>query len=309
MQERRKYEQWLDDLERKKDSTPTKVFDRVRQDYMGRLQTVMEQLKEHTKTLQDHARSLHTRLRELEAAEQAHTEEQAEAELRANVGEITHSEWESSSRKAARELNKIRENQEVVADELNQIRDVLDEKDDDESSSPRTAAEFDELEFLKSVVGAGPTTSELPVRKPTPPSAPEHGTPASSRPVADRQSTQRLAEPTSEPRPMAPKTASSQPSSTPAAEVSTGAPAQTSPRTPAPVAAVSPPQTTERDTPAPSPTVTPSKVPQVPSDNALGISEEDAPEQPRTLKCSDCGTMNYASEWYCEKCGAELANI
>lgn len=26
----------------------------------------------------------------------------------------------------------------------------------------------------------------------------------------------------------------------------------------------------------------------------------------RTLRCSECGAMNKASEWYCEKCGAEL---
>jgi uncharacterized OB-fold protein len=32
-------------------------------------------------------------------------------------------------------------------------------------------------------------------------------------------------------------------------------------------------------------------------------------EQPKTLKCAECGSMNYPSEWYCERCGAELAAI
>src|SRR4051812_35436351 len=27
----------------------------------------------------------------------------------------------------------------------------------------------------------------------------------------------------------------------------------------------------------------------------------------KTLKCKECGTMNVATEWYCEKCGGELA--
>ena len=27
----------------------------------------------------------------------------------------------------------------------------------------------------------------------------------------------------------------------------------------------------------------------------------------KTLKCRECGTMNLATEWYCESCGAELA--
>jgi hypothetical protein len=35
---------------------------------------------------------------------------------------------------------------------------------------------------------------------------------------------------------------------------------------------------------------------------------KDVPtEQAKTLKCQECGTMNYATEWYCERCGGELA--
>ena len=34
--------------------------------------------------------------------------------------------------------------------------------------------------------------------------------------------------------------------------------------------------------------------------------DEDAPVE-KTLKCKECGTMNLATEWYCEKCGGELA--
>lgn len=30
-------------------------------------------------------------------------------------------------------------------------------------------------------------------------------------------------------------------------------------------------------------------------------------EVAKTLKCKECGTMNLATEWYCENCGAELA--
>jgi hypothetical protein len=34
--------------------------------------------------------------------------------------------------------------------------------------------------------------------------------------------------------------------------------------------------------------------------------DEDAPVK-KTLKCRECGTMNLATEWYCENCGGELA--
>jgi hypothetical protein len=40
----------------------------------------------------------------------------------------------------------------------------------------------------------------------------------------------------------------------------------------------------------------------------LAPVDEDAPVD-KTLKCRDCGTMNLATEWYCEHCGAELAAL
>jgi len=36
--------------------------------------------------------------------------------------------------------------------------------------------------------------------------------------------------------------------------------------------------------------------------------DENAPVE-KTLKCKECGTMNVATEWYCEKCGGELAAL
>jgi hypothetical protein len=32
-----------------------------------------------------------------------------------------------------------------------------------------------------------------------------------------------------------------------------------------------------------------------------------ASEQQKTLRCTECGTMNFPTEWYCERCGGELA--
>jgi Zn finger protein HypA/HybF involved in hydrogenase expression len=36
---------------------------------------------------------------------------------------------------------------------------------------------------------------------------------------------------------------------------------------------------------------------------------DDVEEEPRTLRCRACGTMNLATEWYCEQCGGELAAL
>jgi hypothetical protein len=37
--------------------------------------------------------------------------------------------------------------------------------------------------------------------------------------------------------------------------------------------------------------------------------KETGAEQVKTLKCQECGTLNYPTEWYCERCGAELAAL
>ena len=52
--------------------------------------------------------------------------------------------------------------------------------------------------------------------------------------------------------------------------------------------------------------------PQSPPSNAPGpLDREDRANQTvaRTLKCGECGSLNRATEWYCEKCGAELATL
>lgn len=63
----------------------------------------------------------------------------------------------------------------------------------------------------------------------------------------------------------------------------------------------------------------PSAKPAAPSDDA----DEESDEPPsilgrptprtsqaiKTLKCAECGSMNYPTEWYCERCGGELAAL
>ncbi|HET9426303.1 MAG TPA: hypothetical protein VFO55_13120, partial [Gemmatimonadaceae bacterium] len=44
----------------------------------------------------------------------------------------------------------------------------------------------------------------------------------------------------------------------------------------------------------------------VASNNPLSLTSS-GPSDLKTLKCRECGTMNDPSEWYCEKCGAELS--
>lgn len=38
-----------------------------------------------------------------------------------------------------------------------------------------------------------------------------------------------------------------------------------------------------------------------------GVRGPASGEQQKTLRCTECGTMNFPTEWYCERCGGELA--
>jgi ElaB/YqjD/DUF883 family membrane-anchored ribosome-binding protein len=39
------------------------------------------------------------------------------------------------------------------------------------------------------------------------------------------------------------------------------------------------------------------------------VSADGSPGPQKTLKCGECGVMNFPTEWYCERCGAELASL
>jgi len=46
-----------------------------------------------------------------------------------------------------------------------------------------------------------------------------------------------------------------------------------------------------------------------PSVPRTGGTQDPRSEQHKTLKCPECGAANYPTEWYCERCGGELATM
>jgi hypothetical protein len=55
--------------------------------------------------------------------------------------------------------------------------------------------------------------------------------------------------------------------------------------------------------PATTAVATPPSVPK------SGGAHDPRAEQHKTLKCPECGAANYPTEWYCERCGGELATM
>ena len=62
--------------------------------------------------------------------------------------------------------------------------------------------------------------------------------------------------------------------------------------------------------PPPAPKAAPMAVPTPPPAAAPADETRDRPSgAQKTLKCGECGTLNRPTEWYCERCGAELAAL
>ncbi|HWJ16726.1 MAG TPA: zinc finger Ran-binding domain-containing protein, partial [Gemmatimonadaceae bacterium] len=47
----------------------------------------------------------------------------------------------------------------------------------------------------------------------------------------------------------------------------------------------------------------------VASNTPIVLRTAPGADQSKTLKCGECGALNYPTEWYCERCGAELAAL
>ncbi len=153
---------------------------------------------------------------------------------------------------------------------------------------------FDELAFLHSVVepkppaavGGTPRAAGEPSTRPpvVPPPAPAAAAPVAPRPAAQAPE---VAQPAAAPAPVKP----------------------VPPPPPPPRPSVTPPDAAILNTTLPPPTGKPEPVRRgVMDSESVPIFLRDVPsEQVKTLKCAECGTMNYPTEWYCERCGGELA--
>ena len=300
MQERQRYEVWIAALEEKRAITPPHVYERVRGDYEARLKEIVQKLVGRTTELKETVAALTARLAKLQAEENAKRDERYEAELRATVGEFDSDKWEKLRKSIDETITRLAGERAGVSTELARVQQILSmagsavggsstapslpavppaAESSNGSSGPPSAGvprpggggRFDELAFLSSVVETGRSGSPAP-----------SGAPASA-------SGKHSAQPAPTPAPAA--------VADPAGALSSGRqPAQ--PAQPAPAA------------PAPRQPTGANQVVTKPenSDGAVPSYLRDVPtETTKTLKCQSCGTMNSPTEWYCERCGGELA--
>jgi len=145
-------------------------------------------------------------------------------------------------------------------------------------SRPAPVSAFDELAFLQSVV-----------EKPAPGMSADvaYGAP---EPRADQRQENR-------PAPAAQRATMIDPVVDVEVPVAANAASQRRNVAPTPVLTSTP--LVEKEIQEPNSALTPGSIP--------AFLKDVPTEQIKTLKCQECGTMNYPTEWYCERCGGELA--
>jgi hypothetical protein len=274
-------------LDAKREGTPEHVFERVQADYRSRLDRVVTDIRSHAEELQLSISTLSSRLVEVARDEDTRREGLQEAELRAAVGEYEPDQWHQIKTEAESALEKIAADRASLDSQLGELRSIqkLSEMGpgvSTESASPQ----------LVDIAVPSPEPSREPETRPAEirvePAA-EESAPAAS--LGHRSGTAAAGRPTQEPIAAAPPP-QPEPVSEPVGDASLEPVASAAS---AAAAAASKPRSMK------SPTGGVSAV--------RSRSEAARPDAAKTLKCPECGTANYPTEWYCERCGGELATM
>jgi hypothetical protein len=270
---RQQFEEWIAKLDAAGAGAPDGVRARVRADYQARLGEALEELRGHQGAIADQLADLRVQQDELVAREREASEALAEAELRHSVGEYDDRQYEKLRREHDRAAGEARGRLERIAGEIGRLGDVQALIAPPTPVAPRPPA-------------PAPRAQTPPPPAPSPPSPREEpsAAAATSESAGPAPSAPRF-----EPRPAGgkgegpPRTLILEPELRP----------QPAGDELAFLKSVT--EETRKPAPRPEPPATP-----VAGDKSTAT---------RTLRCGECGAMNRPTEWYCEKCGAELAAL
>jgi len=284
---RQQISQWLDKLEVSGSKTPAAVRERVRADYQGRLSQIVEQLRGHSDVISSTLDGLRTQSSEFSELRTEERETLAEAELRYEVGEYAEEEWQRVEADASGKIAELDQELERLSGEISRLEDVL---------------------YQITPPPAEPEPEPVVAHAPEPIAAPEPE-PEPVRPPPAREEPQ---------LPKAPVEAPEAPRFVARGGRRESGPARTIPfpardSQPHPSPGREPAAAGQMDelTFLKSMTLDSSRPSQLANAPSAVDSKPERPSQtvPKTLKCGDCGSLNRPTEWYCERCGAELAAV
>ena len=273
--ERNKYQTWITRLDSTKDTTPAAVRSKVLADYQAKLEGVLERLTEHGDAVREQLEQRKRRKEELVAEEAKSKETLAEAELRHAVGEYDEGDWT----KVRAEMNK------VLVGTREELAKVIED--------------IERLAEVAKLIAAPPAPEPKPEPKVEPKPEPAKAEAPKAAPEKRESGRVEFIAPDTKAKPPADELEFLR------ATVGEGEEA------PAPTTSIKHPPKAEKkgkgevmpaSMAAPAPATAPVAEPAEALPSPKGSDN-------RTLKCPECGTMNRATEWYCERCGNELAGV
>ena len=299
LEQRRQYQDWLEKLDAEAAiAAPSHVADRVREDYAARLESVTKELSEHEDGLRQALTETVAHVEELVQERQARTDELSEARLRRQVGEFDEERFEEVQARCKGELNELMKEIATNERDVERLEEVLALIEGKPAEEPPLAAAPPPL------TPAPPRAAEPPAAAPPPPAL----KPAQAGQM-NLDELEFLRSVVQAPKTPGPQRRSVVASAVPAAPVPPEKALEPPP--PPPPKTVEPPKPVE-PLPAPKP-VAPPPPPPPPAPRAKERRPSEASRgtdaNAKTLKCGECGMMNAATEWYCEKCGAELSTF
>jgi hypothetical protein len=320
IEERRKYEGWLAALNARTDA-PRHVFDRVKADYETRLRRVQEELVAHRHAIEEERVSLTSRRSLVEADEQLRRDERAELELRLHVGEIAGDESDTAFRVVDEALEHLVGEKDALSNRISDLEMLL------ETKPPAPASPVEDKALPVAADASHPPADATAAVEPPSTAAEVVAVPngaADTGAVAGADSSGVAARAEGEGRTVTPSTDAPKGDDQPLRErgprhtpggsfdelaflsnlVGDGsASAANGNADPAEslLAGLGEPGTRRSgERPLAS---------NIPGHTPIVLRTTGAAETVKTLKCTECGAMNYATEWYCERCGAELAAL
>lgn len=303
--DRRRLQEWLERLDDAGNRAPENVRRRVRADYEGRLAEVVARLGGFTTTLMASLETLRQEQGALTTSKVEVEEARAEAELRHAVGEFSEEEWSRLQEETGSRIASLGADLGRVGDEIARLEDVLAQVAPPEPEpAPRR------------------TGARRPIRLPGDDIDVEvlDQEDVTLVPKGSTGDADIVVEPEEDP---ARELAGDMGTPVPPRSVSVEAPRFTPKETPVPRPRERPAARTLRFPTAPTPDAGSSPVDEMTFLKSVTLDSAGARERQasslrtstptaagaKTLKCADCGAANRPTEWYCEKCGAELAAL
>jgi hypothetical protein len=320
MDERRRYEAWLAALEARRAETPKHVFTRVHADYTSRLESVVERLVAHSDGLRAELTTLTTRIASLDEQQHRARDERAEAELRAHVGELTENAWKEMLAASDALIASLAAQHAAAQEDLRRTRELLADAERPPTPVPAPAQVKTAPELAPDTALGGTHVPDAEASR-TGQVTPGNGKPAAEsspgdasfdelaflQSVVDVSSGDQSTAPRSPAAPAPARPTGSVPASPPSAAPQRREPFTARKPEPRPEDRIQ--KQGEGAAPLIRPQVGGSSLAANISGNNPIILKDKPNESAKTLKCAECGAMNYPTEWYCERCGAELASL